>query len=166
MVRHPVRGQYGDLLVRGAEGLADHERSVNIAEHQRQFGRTGPGRGQHRDLRVRAADIGRPAQPPAVGAHHLGVVPGHPGPGEGRGDGGDRRQDLQFEAVLGAAQGADDAEESGVTLGHDHGRAPMVGDAPGDQGHTAEGHPFGAGRQSQILQLIAATGDQGRRVEC
>src|SRR5690606_15873993 len=86
-----VGGDHGDLFAGGAEFLADHEGAVDALHEQAQFGGPGAGRGQDGHLGVGPADVHRAAQGARVGDHHLGVVPGHSGPGEGgghRGDGG------------------------------------------------------------------------------
>ncbi len=161
MVGDAVGGEDGDVLVGGAEGFADDEGAVDAAEHEGEFGGAGAGCGEDGDLGVGAAEVGGAAQAAAVRAGNLGVLPGHAGAGEGGGDGGDCGEDFEFEAVLGAAQGADDAEEAGVALGDDDGGAAVFGDPAGGELDAAEGDAFGGGRHREGLELVGGAGHQG-----
>ncbi|GAA1666643.1 hypothetical protein GCM10009680_02750 [Streptomyces yatensis] len=134
---------------------------MHRAEQQCEFGGAGAGRGEDGDLGVGAADVDRAAQIAAVGDDDLGVVPGHPGPGEGGGDGGDGGDDLDLESVLGSAQGADDAEEAGVAVGQDHGGAAVLGDPAGREVHAAEPDPLGARRDFGQRQVVGGAGHEG-----
>ncbi len=80
-----------------------------------------------------------------MGDHHVRVVPGHAGTGEGGGDGGDGGHDLDLQAELRCAQGPYDAEEAGVAVGEDDGGAAVGGDAARGEGDGAEPDAFGAG---------------------
>ncbi len=92
---------------------------------------------------VGPADVDGAAQGARVGDDDLGVVPGHSGAGEGGGHGGDGRDDLDLQAVFGGAQGADDTEEAGVSVGEDDGAAAVARDAAGGQVDAAEADALG-----------------------
>ncbi len=163
MVGGLVAGEHGDLFALGAQFLADDERTVHRPEQEGQLGGAGARRGEDGDLGVRPADVDGAAQVAAVGDDDLGVVPGHAGPGEGGGDGGDRRDHLDLQPVFGGAQGAYDAEEAGVAVGEDDGGAAVLRDAPGGEVQAAEPDPFGGGRDFGQCQVVGGAGHEGGR---
>ncbi|CAM5260939.1 hypothetical protein SCYAM73S_00212 [Streptomyces cyaneofuscatus] len=113
---------------------------------------------------VGPADVDGAAQGAGVGDDDLGVVPGHPGPGEGGGHGRDGGDDLDFEPVLGGAQAADDAEEAGVAVGEDDGAAAVAGDAAGGQVDAAEADALGTlGHLGQGEVVGGARDERGGR---
>ncbi len=112
-----------------------------------------------------AADVDGAAQRAGAGDDHAGVVPGHPGPGEGAGDGGDAGHDLDLQAVLGGAQRADHAEEAGVAVGEDDGGAAVLGDPPGGDVDAAEHDLLGAARDVRQGEMVAGARHEGGGVE-
>ena len=91
---------------------------------------------------------------------HLGVVPGHPGAGEGGGDRGDAGDDLDLQAELGCAQGPYDSEEARVAVGEHHGGAAVAGDPAGGEGDAAEADALGGGRHLGERQVVGGTGHE------
>ncbi len=110
---------------------------------------------------VGAADVDGAAQGTGVGDDDLGVVPGHPGAGEGGGHGGHGGHHLDLQAVFGCAQGAYDAEEAGVPVGQDDGAAPVARDPAGGQVDAAEADAFGAVRYLGQGEVVGRSGDEG-----
>ncbi len=161
MVGGRVGGDDGDLFAGGAEFLADDEGPVDAFEQEGQFGGARAGRGEDGDLVVGAADVHGAAQGAGVGDDRLGVLPRHSGAGEGGGDGGDGGHHFDFETVLGCAQGAHDAEESGVSVGEDHGAAAMPGDPAGREVHGAETDALRAARDFGQREVMGGAGDEG-----
>lgn len=161
MVGGGVRGDDGDLFAIGAEFLADDEGAVDAFEQQGEFGGSRTGRGEDGDLVVGAAHVHRAAQGAGVGDDGLGVLPRHAGAGEGGGDGGDGGHHFDFEAVLGGAQGADDAEESGVSVGEHDGAAAVAGDPAGREVDRAEADPLRAVRDFGQREVVGGSGDEG-----
>ncbi|GFN02622.1 hypothetical protein Smic_11780 [Streptomyces microflavus] len=137
---------------------------MDAFEEEGQFGGARARRGEDGDLVVRPADVDGAAQGARVGDDDLGVVPGHSGPREGGGHGGDGGDDFDFEAVFGGAQGADDAEEAGVAVGEDDGAAAVAGDAAGGQVDAAEPDALGArGHFGQGEVVCGARDERGGR---
>lgn len=101
-----------------------------------------------------------------MGDDHLGVVPGHPGAGEGGGHRGHGGHDLDLEAELRCAQGAYDAEEAGVAVGEHHRGAAVAGDAAGGEGGAAEADAFGGGRYLGQRQVVGGAGHQRGGAQC
>lgn len=138
---------------------------MHAFEQQGQLGGAGAGRGDDGDLGVGPADVDGAAQRAAVGDDDLGVVPGHPGAGEGGGDGGHGRYDLDLQAVLRSAQGPYDTEEAGVAVGEDDGGAAVAGDPAGGDARAAEPDAFGGGRDFGEREVVGGAGHQGGRGE-
>ena len=104
LVAFPEMREHEDVacdVVGPEERSADRLRRVVGRGEYRHFGADHPFEGVRQWATVRR--------------HHRGVVPGKTDPGKGQRDRGRRRVDLQTLAAEVLAQGADDAEETGIT---------------------------------------------------